>query len=490
MKTLISWIATNNDFHGEEAAEDSPNLNVHEHYYADHMRHIILSSLKENPTSDNSLKDRQMFRQTQSLLTAIQKRCPSHKVEIRYLGIENVIDIEEIFAKVETVMTELRGDEIEIFFSPGTSIMQVVWFIFHMDQNYTTRLIQGVRKEFNDGIVPRFFVTEVKESLFRRDLLVKNAVLESRERSWDDPVITPSIRGIYENARMIGSVDKIPCLITGPSGAGKELLARYLFKHSVRATKEFITVNTGAVPDTLLHSMLFGYKKGSFTGADKDHKGYFEEADKGTVFLDEIGDIGPQMQLSLLRFLQQGEIQPLGTAIPRKVDVRVIAATNADLKKRCQDGKFRWDLYYRLARTRLHLPGLIDRSADEVARLTAYFLERFADEFRKPLLVLTKDALARIQEHNWPGNVRELENLIINLYVFCQGRAEDADVKEALDYIGEEGGFRLEAAMQRHVEKVNHYFGGNKARAASALGVSRNTLYKYLGQGGDAPESL
>lgn len=482
MKTLISWVAQTNDFHADQASEDSPNLNLHQYYYAGHDRHILLSTLPPDGENAADASIRREYRKTRNLEKAILECCPGHRLEIRYLDIRNVIDLEEIFQKVEVVMTDIRKDEIDIFFSPGTSIMQVVWFIFQMDQNYQTSLIQGKKKEFNDGKKPAFFRTEVRESLYRHDLLVKNAVLDELEHDWTAPVISPSIEKVFADALAIGSVDHIPCLITGPSGAGKEVLARYLYQHSVRKDKAFVTVNSGAVPDSLLQSLLFGHRKGAFTGAEKDHKGFFEEADQGTLFLDEVGDIGPLMQLSLLRFLQQGEIQALGSSVPKKVNVRVIAATNADLKARCREGRFRWDLYYRLARTRLHLPALKDRSAQEVLQLTDYFLEKFAREFGKARLSLSKEARQVISTHPWPGNVRELENLVINLYVFCREQAGLAEVRKALDEVEEVGDFLLESAIQRHVQKVYRYFDHNKARTADALGVSRNTLYKYLGQ--------
>ena len=201
----------------------------------------------------------------------------------------------------------------------------------------------------------------------------------------------------------------IPVLIEGESGAGKELIARAIQGTSVRAGKPFVTVNCGAIPENLIESILFGHEKGSFTGASDKHLGKFQEADGGTLFLDEIGELRLDMQVKLLRALQEGEVDPVGSKRPVKVDVRIIAATNRDLGAMTKDNSFREDLYYRLNVFPVTVPPLRERPGD-ISPLALHFIERFAAEENKPVAGLTIQASKLIERFSWPGNVRQLEN--------------------------------------------------------------------------------
>jgi transcriptional regulator with PAS, ATPase and Fis domain len=208
-------------------------------------------------------------------------------------------------------------------------------------------------------------------------------------------------------------------LILGASGTGKENLSRYIHKNSARQDKPYIAINCSAFSDGLLESRLFGYKKGAFTGADKDTSGLFEQAHEGIIFLDEIGDISPYMQQSLLRVLQEKEIMPLGGKA-KKVDVRVIAATNQNLPKLCEEGKFRWDLYYRLSVVELDLPTLLERGKTDLKQLMEHFLSTKKKELHRPKkLVLDKEAQEILLNYTYPGNVRELENVVQRAVVLC-----------------------------------------------------------------------
>jgi DNA-binding NtrC family response regulator len=212
----------------------------------------------------------------------------------------------------------------------------------------------------------------------------------------------------------------IPILIEGESGVGKELIARAIQGSSDRAGKPFVTVNCGAIPENLIESILFGHEKGAFTGATDKHLGKFQEADGGTLFLDEIGELRLDMQVKLLRALQEGEVDPVGSKRPVKVDVRIISATNKDLAELSRDGRFREDLYYRLNVFPIYIPALRDRG-DDVAQLARHFIERFAAEENKPVSGLTVDAAELLEKYNWPGNVRQLENTIFRAVVLCDG---------------------------------------------------------------------
>ncbi len=200
-------------------------------------------------------------------------------------------------------------------------------------------------------------------------------------------------------------------LITGESGTGKELVARAIHSNSARADRSFVTVNSGNLPPDLLESTLFGHVKGAFTGAVYPKKGLFELADKGSIFFDEIGNIPVETQAKLLRVMQEREFMRLGGMETIKVDVRIIAATNVDLKQEMEDGRFREDLFYRLHVITIHLPPLRDRK-DDIPLLVQHFLEKYAEENERPALEVLPDALDVLMEYDWPGNVRELENVI------------------------------------------------------------------------------
>jgi DNA-binding NtrC family response regulator len=212
----------------------------------------------------------------------------------------------------------------------------------------------------------------------------------------------------------------IPILIEGESGVGKELIARAIQGSSERAGKPFITVNCGAIPENLVESILFGHEKGSFTGATDKHLGKFQEADGGTLFLDEIGELRLDMQVKLLRALQEGEIDPIGAKRPVKVEARIISATNRDLAERTREGQFREDLYYRLNVFPIFVPPLRQRRED-VPALARHFVTRFAAEENKAVAGLTPEASDLIADFSWPGNVRQLENTIFRAVVLCDG---------------------------------------------------------------------
>jgi DNA-binding NtrC family response regulator len=216
----------------------------------------------------------------------------------------------------------------------------------------------------------------------------------------------------------------IPILIEGESGVGKELVARAIQGSSERAGKPFVTVNCGAIPENLIESILFGHEKGSFTGATDKHLGKFLEADGGTLFLDEIGELRLDMQVKLLRALQEGEVDPVGSKRPVKVDVRIISATNRDLAERTRDAQFREDLYYRLNVFPISVPPLRQRRAD-VIELARHFIQRFSAEENKPVTGMTPEASDLIERFDWPGNVRQLENTIFRAVVLCDGTMLD-----------------------------------------------------------------
>jgi PAS domain S-box-containing protein len=277
-------------------------------------------------------------------------------------------------------------------------------------------------------------------------------------------------------------------LIQGASGTGKELFAKAIHNLSPRKTRPFIKVNCGALPDPLLESELFGYVKGAFTDAKKDKPGRFALANEGTIFLDEVGDMSPSLQVKLLRVLQEKEYEPLGSTSPRKTDVRIVAATNKDLSKLVKEGNFRDDLFYRLHVVKIDLPSLSQRRED-IPLLVDAFVQKFNARMGKQITGLSDGALRLLLRHDYPGNVRELENIIEHAFVLCRGDRIDLDClpKELAEnaengsapttLTGERVFDRAEAEIVRNTLKR---YDGNRIKTAKELGLDRTTLWRKI----------
>ncbi|HEY1709080.1 MAG TPA: sigma-54 dependent transcriptional regulator [Rhizomicrobium sp.] len=249
----------------------------------------------------------------------------------------------------------------------------------------------------------------------------------------------------------------IPILIEGESGVGKELVARAIQGSSDRAGRPFVTVNCGAIPENLIESILFGHEKGSFTGASDKHLGKFQEADGGTLFLDEIGELRLDMQVKLLRALQEGEVDPVGSKRPVKVDVRIVSATNRDLAEQVKGGAFREDLYYRLNVFPIHVPPLRDRHED-IPALARFFVSRFAAEENKPVAGMTPEAADLLERYSWPGNVRQLENTIFRAVVLCDATMLDVcDFPQIASALGVDPRVRRALAPSAYAEETPRY---------------------------------
>jgi len=271
-------------------------------------------------------------------------------------------------------------------------------------------------------------------------------------------------------------------LIQGDSGTGKELLACAIHDLSPRAEKPFVTVNCGALPDTLLESELFGYKAGAFTDARTDKPGRFALAAGGTVFLDEIGDVSPALQIRLLRVLQDHTFEPLGGTEPIHADIRVVAATHRDLAALVEDGAFRRDLYYRVNVVRLSLPPLRERTED-IPLLVEHFVERFNRLRGKDVTGVSSEVLSILMNHDYPGNVRELENIVEHAFVLCQGgRIEIAHLPEHLRPTSAQPPptATLEELEARFLRAALEQHGWNRAATAGALGMHKTTLWRKI----------
>ncbi len=277
-------------------------------------------------------------------------------------------------------------------------------------------------------------------------------------------------------------------LISGESGTGKEIVARLIHQASARKQQRFVPISCAALPETLLESELFGYERGAFTGADKRKLGKFELAHRGTLFLDEIGDVPLSTQVKLLRVLQEFTFERLGSTTPIKVDVRLISATNQDLKKKIQEGTFREDLFYRINVITMHLPALRERKED-IKPLVEHFIEKLSQRSARKIKGVSKAALDKLVRYDWPGNIRELENIIERAMVLCRGGIIDAnDLPLEAQPAVRSSGERLQDVEKQHITTVLGKAGWNLSKAAEKLGIHRNTLRAKIREYGIAKE--
>jgi DNA-binding NtrC family response regulator len=320
-----------------------------------------------------------------------------------------------------------------------------------------------------------------QQSLVRENTVLRQA-LKQEYRFRDLLSKSPAMQAVFELAKTAARSSST-ILVLGESGTGKEVLSRAIHAESPRADQAFVAVSCAALTETLLESELFGHEKGSFTGATARRKGKFESADGGTLFLDEVGDIGPKLQLDLLRVLEERKLHRVGGNETIDVDVRIIAATNRDLRKAAAEGKFREDLFYRLNVIPVVVPPLRQRRED-IPLLVENFVERLAIEMKKRIDGVSAEAMNALMAHDWPGNVRELRNVLERGAVVAQGpviQLTDLGLPSKVDVAPRAGTLAsLEEVEKRHVAVVLAHTGGNVSQSARILGIDRVTLYNKM----------
>ncbi|MGH7502110.1 MAG: sigma-54-dependent transcriptional regulator [Longimicrobiales bacterium] len=339
------------------------------------------------------------------------------------------------------------------------------------------RLLSLLRTQIELGHVLRESQKLESENQMLRRQGVPHLVVESRAMQ--------NVRTLMERV----GPSEANVLITGEHGTGKEVVARWLHATSPRSGKPLVTVNAGGLSDGVFESELFGHVKGAFTDAKTDRVGYFELADGGTLFLDEIGNMPPKQQAKLLRALQSGEFQRVGSSKTRRADVRVISATNVDVTKEVAEGRFREDLLYRLNTVEIAIPPLRGRH-DDIPVLATHFLRRQISRYNKKLTGIDREAMHAMIEYSWPGNVRELEHVIERAILMAQGphiRVEDLGLRGRADGVSRLEEMTLEDAEKYLIQKALVRCGGNVSRAAEMLGLSRSALYRRLQQYGISP---
>ncbi len=361
--------------------------------------------------------------------------------------------------------------------------------------------LEAIKKGAYDYISKPFKTDEVlltlkkaeeREGLKEENLRLKDRISEIEKRYSFGNIIARSeaMAHVFELVEKVAE-HKTTVLITGESGTGKELIAKAIHSNGSRSSEALVGINCGGIPENLLESELFGYKKGAFTDAGRDKPGRFEEADKGTIFLDEIGELPFSLQVKLLRVLQEEEISPLGGVGSKKIDVRVIVATSKDLENEVKEGRFREDLYYRINVVTIHLPPLRTRKGD-VSLLIGYFVDMFNEKLKKKVEAPTSAAMSMLMGYHWPGNVRELENVMERAVLLAAGRwitpkelpsrlvrnmglPQDLDRVETLSI--KKASKRLQRDLITRALKATN---GNRTQAAKLLEISRPMLISKI----------
>lgn len=332
----------------------------------------------------------------------------------------------------------------------------------------------------NDKIIPLLH-RAIDKVLMSRKLVMLEQQL-SYKYSFDSIIgESAPLQEVISLAKKVAATDTT-VLLLGETGTGKEVFAQAIHQSGKRQQKSFVAVNCSAFSKELLESELFGHKAGAFTGAIKDKKGLFEEAGNGTIFLDEVGEMPAELQAKLLRVLESGEFIKLGDTKTYKVNVRIIAATNRDLQREVEAGRFRSDLFYRLSVFQISLPPLRERAKD-IPSLAKYFTSVFAAKTNKPVPVLQKEYLLALQQYQWPGNIRELKNIIERSVILNEGNEltlKNLPAELQLTTGTSFTAFDLAGVEKAHIQKVLQYTGGNKTEAARLMNIGLTTLYRKI----------
>ena len=382
-------------------------------------------------------------------------------------GVEMVKEIKELQPETEVILLTAHGN-----------IPDGVQAIKNGAFDYITK------GDDNNKIIP--IISRAMEKINSRPVQPSGSTVVPVRESAFDTVLGHSrgLQQVIQLARKVAVTD-VPVLLTGETGTGKEVFAQAIHNGSARAKQPFVAINCSAFSKELLESEIFGHKAGAFTGALKDKKGLFEEANHGTIFLDEIGEMAYGLQAKLLRVLETGEYIKVGDTKPTKIDVRIVSATNSTLKEEIANSNFREDLYFRVSVFHLHLPPLRERRED-IPELAAAFLKFFAAKMGKQVKGFAADCQAWMQSYAWPGNVRELRNVIERALIICDDYITLDDMpldfrSSTLSGSAADGDdFELAEAEHRHIQRVLQYTKGNKAEAARLLKIGLTTLYRKI----------
>lgn len=453
--------------------------------------------LFNTPTTDTiSLKTKE----------AISYLYPKTIVEILNLTIDDPTDYKQILNGLrkhnKRILDQIGTHDFFVSVASGTPQMHACWVLLTASGEISAKILHVRPPKFVTKASPLVSEVDLTFHEFPTVRFQQNTFpfIEDKDTDLESAIANlgiagdhPSMRKVIEICAMI-SKSQSPVLISGETGTGKELFAKLIHRLSERPKDAFVTVNCAAIPEDLVESLLFGHKKGAFTGAIVDQEGKFDAADNGTLFLDELGELPFVSQAKLLRVLQDGLVEPIGKNKPHKVNVRVIGATNHDLRKLVMQGKFRQDLFYRLNVGEVKLPPLRDRRSD-IPKLALGILDKINSSLHHPKRLTTK-ALSRLQSHDWPGNVRDLENVIERSLRLCRKDVLDADdllITEPISYAdpldvlpNPYDGFSLDvflgSARKQLMLKALEICNGNQSQAARLLGITPQAVHKFIRQ--------
>lgn len=415
-----------------------------------------------------------------------------HSASDPQAGLDLIHRLRPKIVLTDLVMPGVQGMELLekiVEFDPGIDVILMTGY-------YSTEsAVEAIQKGAADYFPKPFSPEKLRQ---RIALIVDEAKRRQRSSTLENELLenfqfegiigrSPLMLDLFSKIRRVAPHFR-SVLVTGPTGAGKELVAKALHQLS-GSEKRFVAVNCSSITESLAESELFGHVKGAFTGANQDKVGVFEYADGGTAMLDEIGEMPLAMQSKLLRVLQNHEVQRVGSPAVIKVDVRVVAATNRDLQEMARQGKFREDLYFRLSAVELKVPSLAERPED-LPLLERHLLKGFAAQYNKPIAGFTRRAQTVLARYPWPGNIRELQNVIEHACMMAESDVIDVrDLPERVQNQAAAGNADYEVLMsidqleRRHAQRVLDHVGGNKVRAAEILGISRTHLYQLLKEG-------
>ena len=427
-----------------------------------------------------------------------------YDVEIASGGNEALETFREISADV--VVTDIKMPDmngIQLFqeikkINSDTSV--ILMTAYGSIESAVQAMAEGASYYLTKPVDPNHLKVLIKRALESKNLIEENRQLreEVTTRYGFGRIVgrSPNMQEVYSALQKVAESD-ITVLLLGETGTGKELAAHAIHYNSARRDSPFVKVSCASLPETLLESALFGHEKGAYTGADTKQIGMFEKADKGTIFLDEIGEINQNVQVKLLRFLQEKEFERVGGTQPIKVDVRVIAATNADLEKAVEEMKIRKDLYYRLNVVQIYMPPLRERK-DDILLLAEHFLEKHKDRVNDRLKRLSPEVLSIFEQHDWPGNVREIENTIERAIVMGKGEViQPSDLPASISSecppvasVASLNNKSLDDIEKELILKALEKSGGNQVEAAKNLGISRRKLQYRMGKHGISPKDF
>ena len=405
-------------------------------------------------------------------------------------GLELVSRYHPAIVLLDLLMPGIEGMELLdriVETSPTTDVILIT------GKYSTDSAVEAIHKGASDYITKPVSIDDLRK---RISVLIKEAGRHKRALELDDEFLktfrfegmvgrSPLMLEVYRTIRRVAPHFR-SVLVTGETGTGKELVASALHSLSPVASRRLVTCNCTTIVESLFESELFGHVRGAFTGATQDKAGMVEYAAGGTLFLDEIGDMPLEAQAKLLRAVETGEYQRVGSPAVRRADIRIVAATNCNLKELIDSGSFREDLYYRLSMVEIRIPPLADRKED-LPILEKYFVDKFAAEYGKEIRGITPRAQIILSRHSWPGNIRELENVLGHACMLTDSEMIDVgDLPETLKAPTnpvpqqDDNLVSLAEMSQKHIDRVLEKVGGNKARAAKILGINRATLYRYL----------